>query len=161
MSSLVFLDKQSQYLPPILTHCSFKALLGGRRGAPVLRSTLTPLSKRFLHLTYASATIETYFANGIVSGSIPFALKQKEALRTGSSGNDTTESQSAELTQCITFKVSESELIAVENYCKQNHTTKTEWLRNWSVICQLMLIYLILATLAETNRPILNIKTVK
>ena len=36
----------------------------------------------------------------------------------------------AELTQSVTFKVSASELIAFDNYCKHNQKTKTEWLRN-------------------------------
>lgn len=61
-----------------------------------------------------------------------FAIKQQEALRILARqvmtqlelrrGLD-------ELTQCIAFKVSESELIALENYCSHYQRTKTEWLR--------------------------------
>ena len=87
---------------------------------------------------YAGAPLITL--NGLRLGTLcvidymprDFAIKQQEALRilarqvmtqlTLRRGLD-------ELTQCIAFKVSESELIALENYCKHYQRTKTEWLR--------------------------------
>ena len=61
-----------------------------------------------------------------------FGIKQQEALRILARQVMTQlelRRDKAEMTQCISFKVSESELIAFDNYCKHNQKTKTEWLR--------------------------------